>query len=290
MTPPCVACGTPLAADLDKAGHGLHLGCEALPISPDLVIAEMNAIIADAIINQPRSLQRRIGPSEIGIPCDRRIGYILASIPKVTEEDTVKWKPFVGTALHDKFEDYLAFANRDLLAAGNPFRWHVEERVMVGEINGVQITGSCDLFDGWTGLVIDHKFTSRNAIREKYRPHGPGEQYRVQAHLYGKGWKNRGFDVRNVGISFKTRDGEFPDAHFWSEPFDEAIADEALARATTIAQQISRETDNAFGQLATADAMCRWCPWYRKNATQISAACPGVGETQEQTLTNLIGA
>jgi hypothetical protein len=183
--------------------------------------------------------------------------------------------------MHAMFADMFIQHNMQLVQHGNAWRWHVEERVSVGDIGPDTLSGSTDLFDAWTGIVWDWKFTTKNAIREKYRPHGPGDQYRVQAHSYGKGWKNTGFDVRYVAIVFFTRDGEFADRHVWWEPFDESIADAALARATSIASDLS--DGMPMSAFATADAMCRYCPWYRKNATQISVACPGHPTDQADT-------
>lgn len=284
----CVSCGEALAKDLDLAGHGVHPTCEPLELSADIVASELFALIGDALVNAPRSLQRRIGPSEMGIPCDRRIAYILARTPKVKDE-TVAWKPAIGTAVHELLAGIVAKANTAGLVENNAFRWHVEERVTVGAVWGVPITGSTDLFDAWSGTVFDWKVSTRNKIREEYRPHGPGEQYRAQAHLYGRGWAAKGFTVRNVAIVFFTRDGEWLDKHVWSEPYDESIALAALERANTIA------TDLADGMpmdaFATGDAYCNFCPWYRKNATQISVACPGHAPAQQETpsLGTLIG-
>jgi hypothetical protein len=273
MTPPCIACGEPLHESLVRAGMPLHINCEPLLIDPDILASDLFATIGDALINQPRSLQRRIGPSEIGIPCDRRIGYILSDTPKVRDE-TVAWKPAIGTAMHELFADMFIKANMRLVESGNPWRYHVEERVTVGAINGVDITGSCDLFDAWSGAVWDWKTTSKNQLREKYRPHGPGEQYRTQFQLYGLGWKNRGFTVRTVGGIFFTRDGEFTDRHVWSEPFDEQVALDALARANDIAAALG-SYGGVLEDLPTGPAYCGFCSWYRKNASQISVACPG---------------
>ena len=47
-------------------------------MTPDVLASELLAIVHDAIVGQPRSRQKRIGPSELGNPCDRRIGYRLA--------------------------------------------------------------------------------------------------------------------------------------------------------------------------------------------------------------------
>jgi len=74
-------------------------------------------VIRGAIANHPRSLQKRIGPSEIGTPCDRRIGYKLLGQEENPRGDA--WKPTVGTAVHGWLEKALEDANlAQVIAAG----------------------------------------------------------------------------------------------------------------------------------------------------------------------------
>jgi hypothetical protein len=61
--------------------------------------------IRHKITHHPRSLQKRIGPSEIGNPCDRRIGYKLLGQPENPRGDA--WKPTIGTAVHAWLEEAL---------------------------------------------------------------------------------------------------------------------------------------------------------------------------------------
>ena len=286
----CRACGEPLA---DASGILVHPTCT---VDPDVVVSELFAMVEKAIVGQPRNSQRRIGPSEMGTPCDRRIGYRLAGVDTVNERG-VAWKPYVGTSVHEAFATIVARHEMQRFCVVDPdavtTRYRVEERLSVGEVNGVEITGSCDLFDEHTGAVWDWKFTTRNMIREKYRPHGPGEQYRAQAHLYGRGWQRAGKDVRSVGVIFLTRDGEFTDRYVWHEPYDEQVAVDALERASAIALALEAlGPEFTLPTLPTADAWCNYCPWFKANAPQIERACPGHPKeaVQPQTLTQLIGA
>ena len=212
----------------------VHPTCE---VDPDVLASELFGLIESAIAHQPRSLQRRIGPSEIGVPCDRRIGYKLAGTPGVNRVGDVNWKAYIGTSIHEQFADIIARSEADALAdpAWNGQRWHVEEKVSPGlTLDGVDIDGSCDLFDAHNGAVWDWKVTTRNKIRETYRPHGVGSQYEVQAQLYGHGWALKGYEVRSVGVIFFTRDGEFTDRHVWHQPYDPEVAARAIARVTGI--------------------------------------------------------
>lgn len=266
----CTVCKEPLTP---ITGLRVHPSCDT---NPDILVTELFQLIEADIIGQPRSQQRRIGPSELGTPCDRRIGYRLAGAEPVNDRGPA-WKPYVGTAVHEVMATIMAKA--EIAAWDNDQhteRWKVEEKVSVGDIAGTEITGSCDLFDVHHGAVWDWKFTTRNQIREHYRPHGPGEQYRTQAHLYGRGWQRAGHDVRTVGVIFFTRDGEFTDRHVWHEPYDEQIAIDALERATSIQAALDAlGPDFTIPTLPTADAHCRFCPWHRATSSHLPTACPG---------------
>ena len=284
----CLVCSEDLT---EVTGIRVHPGCTP---NPDVLVTELFQIIERTIIGQPRSQQRRIGPSEIGVPCDRRIGYRLAGVEPVNDRG-VAWKPYIGTAVHEQMADMMAKAElerwEDDLDPGE--RWKVEERVDVGDIGDWPITGSCDLFDIHNGAVWDWKFTTRNQIREHYRPHGPGDQYRIQAHLYGRGFARQGYDVRTVGVIFFTRDGEFTDRHVWHEAYDEQIAVDALTRASGIQSALdSLGPDFTLPTLETAEAHCRFCPWYRAGTSLIAQACPGQAQetAAPKSLSQLIGA
>ncbi len=262
-------------------------------MTPDALASELLAMVHDAIVGQPRSQQKRIGPSEVGHPCDRRIGYRLAGVDPVNDRG-VAWKPFVGTAVHELIGNAIGKAEVARMQ-DHDFRprFRVEDRLLVGSIGGEDIHGSCDLFDEQHGAVWDWKFTTRNKIREEYRPHGPGQQYRVQAHLYGRGWQLLGYDVQSVGVIFLTRDGEFTDRHVWHEPYDQDVAIEALQRADSIASAIEAlGPDFTLPTLPTAAAYCRFCPWFSQGSTDIPRSCAGHPQEQLEapTLTQLIGA
>jgi hypothetical protein len=271
--PACPACRQPLDPAITHLG--IHPTCEPLPCDPQAAASEVFGIIGTAIAAQPRNHQRRIGPSELGVPCARRVGYKLAGVDEVQDRG-VAWKPYIGTSVHEQLGNVIARHELDAAAGGQAPRWHVEERISVGEVNGVEITGSCDLFDAMHGIVWDHKVTTRNKIRETYRPHGPGDQYRVQAHLYGRGWQRAGYAVRHVGIIFWTRDGEYADRHVWAEPYDEQIAIDALDRATSLSVALDALGPAfALPSFETASSYCSFCPWHDAKSTDLAAACPG---------------
>ena len=97
----CRACRLPMTT---IGASRLHAPCD---INPDILATELFGIIEEAIAQQPRTLQTSIGPSEIGNPCDRRIGYKLAGIQPVNGLGAVNWKAFVGTAVHEILADIM---------------------------------------------------------------------------------------------------------------------------------------------------------------------------------------
>ena len=53
-----------------------------------------------AIENQPRTLQTRIGPSEIGEPCPRALIARLFGIPEPGPPEPPNCRAWVGTCMH----------------------------------------------------------------------------------------------------------------------------------------------------------------------------------------------
>lgn len=234
---------------------------------------ELTSVILDAAAGSPRSQQKRIGPSEVGNPCDRRLGYRLLDVDKI--DDTPGWRPTVGTAVHEwlalTFADANAAWRED--AGVESTRWLVEHRVDVGD----DITGSCDLYDRVTATLIDWKIVATSTIKNA-KANGPSEQYRVQAHLYARGWTRRGLPVDTVGIYFLPSSGELHEGHLWTEPYDESVATTALERLSQIRALTAGFGTKALPVLSTTGAeprLCRYCPWFMPAATDPTEACAG---------------
>lgn len=187
-------------------------------------------VIETSISAHPRSQQKRIGPSEIGNPCDRCLAHKLAGTQPTEQKPS--WKPALGTAIHAQLEHW--FSNTDGELAGH---FECERKVMVGQIAGEDITGSCDLWMPAVGLVNDWKLVGPKQLT-RYKNHNPPEQYRVQAHLYARGFALTGEHPQQVAITFLPRDGELSLAHFWTEAYSEQVALDALERATRLANNI----------------------------------------------------
>lgn len=258
--------------------------------TPHPLETELATIVERHIANQPRTLQTSIGPSEIGHPCQRRVAHKTAGTPPSNPRGAA-WKPFVGVAMHHEFEMILEL---DALRRYGGGRWVTEQKLSTGQLNGETVTGSCDLFDTHTGTVVDWKFTTRNKILTQYRREGIGEQYRVQAHDYGRGWAARGHQVNEVAVFLWTRDGETTDRLWWSEPFQPDIAEAAYTLAERNAELVTAlGPAEGMRLIPTTDAYCAWCPFWSPGATDLGAACPGhPGSTANEppkTLTDALG-
>lgn len=225
------------------------------------IAAEYCDVVVQGIASHERSAQKLIGPSEIGIECNRAILYKLAQAEE-KEDRGPAWKPNVGTAIHAQFEDFFSRpAVKD--------NWEVEQKVAVGKIGPDTIEGSTDLY-AKPGAVIDHKFVGSKRLVH-YRTNGPSKQYRVQAHTYGRGWALEGFPVHIVMIAFHPRDGELTDSYYWWEPYDEHIAATALARANDLYTILAGVgLAGALQLFPFCDDV--WCDWCR--ADKIAAGLP----------------
>lgn len=250
---------------------------------PELVMAEYMHVITTAITTHARSLQKKIGPSEIGHPCARRIGYKLLGTPE--KEAEPNWKTIVGTGAHMWLEgafDQDNLRRAELTGTGQE-RWLVETKVSVGDMNGTEITGSCDLYDRVTATVIDHKTVDPTQLTD-YKHKGASEQYRIQAHLYGRGLQRAGFPVDTVAVAFLPRDWELAGAHLWHEPYDEQVAIDALQRLASINLATTILGVHAVANLGTADAWCHTCPFFERDSQDPRQGCPGAPATPSKAL------
>ena len=293
MADKCDACGQKL--DPILAASGLHIGCrpdapatlrptadEVLGVdkpsgykTADEVRAVLHARIGEAIADyckhRPRDTQKRIGPSEIGLPCDRRLAYKLLDWPRVNHGGD-PFPSFVGTAVHAELEKVFSDARR-------MGRYATELPVTVRP----GLDGSLDLFDVVDGIVVDHKVVGETSMRH-YKHNGPSKQYRTQVHAYGKGAVAAGHDVAWVAIVFYPRGGNLEGRHVWVEAFDPTIANAALERLDNVlclVDLLDVEGHPENWQHVPADTTnCRFCPWFKPGSTNLAEGCPGGGPTR----------
>lgn len=212
-------------------------------------------VVRNASDNAPRSQQRKIGPSEVGTPCDRQLAYKMSDTAPARRAYDDPWPSIIGTATHAWLEEAFRADNARRVAQGKPERWILEGRVRVG----LGLEGSCDCFDTETGTVLDWKILG-NTNYTKYTRSGPSETYRTQAHCYGLGYVQAGYDVKRVGIGFFGRAKTLNDLHVWSEPFSMETALLALKRM----KRIQDVLDNGAGPRtleAKPGESCFFCDW-----------------------------
>jgi len=222
------------------------------------IAEEYEAVMVNGIQNHERSQQKLIGPSEIGVPCDRALLYKLAQAPERNRGPA--WKPAVGTACHAQQDEWFSKIET---SGTTPNDWFTEEKVSVGTIGPDTIKGSTDLF-AKSGAVIDHKFVGKFKLDLVKAHDDPGPQYRVQAHTYGRGWELEGWPVHIVMIVFHPRDGELSDSYYWWEPYDPAIPAAALKRAN---ERYALLTAFGLQQALSLFPYCtdKFCDWCRRD-------------------------
>jgi CRISPR/Cas system-associated exonuclease Cas4 (RecB family) len=154
-----------------------------------------------------RSTQVQIGPSELG-GCRRKVWYRLNNQPE-TNDNELKLAAIMGTAIHTAIES--AFADNKSIM--------LETTV---EHNGMK--AHVDAFLPDTGDVIDWK-----TVKSKNLNYFPSQQQRWQVQTYGYLIEKSGVGKpKNVHLVAIPRDGDERDIKVHSEPYDEAIALEAL--------------------------------------------------------------
>lgn len=223
-------------------------------------LGEFAAIFERHQNGQARSLQRAIGPSEVGHPCERHLGYKLAGIKPASEEG-LKWAALLGTWCHGGAEQA---AREENVRLGRE-RYLVERRA---EINDVIVEGgNTDVFDTDALEVVDWKFPGE-ASSAKSAKDAPVE-YVVQLMLYGLGWHRMGHTPRTVRIVFLPRwSNKVSDGHEWVAEWSEAVALDALARLATIQGATNLITGGLamWTELPADTTKCVFCPWLKRKS------------------------
>ena len=182
--------------------------------------------------SRPRSNQVQIGPSELG-GCRRKVYYRLHDQHE-TNTDEMKLAAIMGTAIHSAIEQAIAMADPD----GK--KYVVEQEVEYGDMKA-----HIDLWIPETGDVVDWK-----TVKKANLSYFPSTQQRWQVQVYGylldKSGKGKPVNVNLVAIA---RDGDERDIKVHSEPYDPAIAEEALrwlAEVKTATEAPAPERDESY--------------------------------------------
>lgn len=235
---------------------------------------ELRRVVTERARNSARNLQRHLGPSELGVECDRQVAGKFAGVP-VTNHVVDPWPSIVGTAVHAWLADAFTAAN-----AGLDFpRWLAEQRVTPHPDH----TGTADLYDALELAVVDHKILGESSMAKVRK--GPGRGYRVQLKLYALGYTNLGLPVKRVALAAYPRTAATLDGLYVWESETDPTADTQLI-TEVFAQTVQRRQygdDIASGRSrltdipsAPDDDDCYFCPFYRPQAARDNGpGCPG---------------
>jgi len=273
------ACGVPLTlalVDREADLSGLHANCTE-PATPPPTLVEIESALARYENSRPRSVQRTLGPSELGTPCRRQIALKLAGVTR-QERGGLPWAPMCGTAVHSLMESVLEAAN---LRLGRP-RWVIEETVNLDD----ELFGHGDAYDSDNALVIDWKYTGTTARRKASRRSVPNAElvspeYRVQAHLYGLGHANAGRPVTHVRLVMLARSHDFRESVEWTEEYRPDIALDAMTRFYKTRDDMHNldginHPENLAAIEATPGEACKWCPFQRPGPEVDATGCAGM--------------
>ncbi len=242
--------------------------------------AELKRVFLEHAARAPRTLQSHLGPSELGVACDRQVAGKMAALP-ATNHVVDPWPSIVGTACHAWAEEAFTAANdREGL-----LRWITEQRVTPHPDH----PGTADLYDALEQCVVDHKFLGESPMA-KIRKGWP-RHYKVQLLLYGLGYFLMGLPVRRVVLAAYPRtaasiDGLFVrDLDFTGE--DGQVLPEVAELLTEVFADTTRrrgQADLILGQqIGLMDVPshpdgddCYFCPFYRpQSARDGGPGCPG---------------
>lgn len=224
---------------------------------------EVRYLVLDLLKQESeRDKQRKIGPSQIGNPCDYCLG--LAVLGRGGSRYNHWWMGArIGTAIHESLEVAAQeHVERPREAKFNALHQAgTELKVYVGEAPGYgMITGSADLVLLRDRHLVDYKTTTRKKI-DKLKIDGPPEQYHVQQQLYmyGLNGPNHQLPIERASLVFICRDGS-SDADVWVSSFDydPSVAEHALERLGKIAAYLNENGADAVEQFES-HADCWTC-------------------------------
>jgi hypothetical protein len=234
---------------------------------------ELRRVIVDQASRAPRSVQAHLGPSELGVGCDRQVVGKMAGVA-TTNHVSDPWPSIVGTAVHAWLADAFTSDN-----GRRGVRWVTEHKVVPTENH----PGTADLYDAAEAAVVDWKVLGDSTLH-KLRTSGPPDRYRNQLLLYGRGYRRLGLPVRRVVIAALPRTRSTLDGlYVWETPWTPAADAEIdeLLRRTVIRTQLAamvRTGALALNSVPKApnDEDCFFCPYYRpETAHDHGVGCPG---------------
>lgn len=251
----CLLCDEPLDPVMVKRGEAFHPTCDDQdPHEADELKREVQHLIRWADANSDRSLQRAIGPSEMGDACDRRVAYRIAETPEVNAAKD-PWPAIVGTAIHAWLEKAVA-AHQDGVVGSMVDHWVTEIAVHPDNL----VKGHSDVYDKRKQRVIDWKTAGADVLK-KIRANGPPASYIYQANLYGLGHENAGRPVKDIALVFLPRAGWLSGIYVWRDIYRRHLAERMVDRLYSLGRLLIGGWQ-PWEIPATPSDACGYCPFF----------------------------
>jgi hypothetical protein len=238
---------------------------------------DLRGIVTRYANQQPRSVQKHLGPSELGHECDRQVVAKMAGA-RATNHVADPWASIMGTAGHA----YVASAFEWDNVHNDYLRWLTEARV-TPDPGPDSHPGTADLYDCFEQALVDHKFQG-DSTRAKLKAKGPPRHYYVQLLLYRRGYLNLGLPVKRVAIvSWPRTKSSLDDMYVWSHvptPADDQLVRDVLVQTSyrqLVADAVRAGTFDLMDVPAVPeDSECYFCLLYRPQAAHDGLyGCPG---------------
>lgn len=234
--------------------------------------AEIRRAWMEEAAQAPRTLQQHLGPSELGVECDRQVAGKIAALP-ATNHVVDPWPSIRGRALHRHAEDVFTADN---LRTGL-IRWITEQKVTPHP----EHPGTADLYDAVEKAVVDHKFLGESTMAKIRKD--PPRKYVGQLLLYGLGYFLMGLPVRRIVIAaYPATAASLDGLYVWERAFSDD-AGQILPENLEVIRGIFTDTDRRKVQAAAIiagrlrledvpsvpdDDECYFCPFYRPQAAR----------------------
>lgn len=253
---------------------------------------ELRDVVSRYAARLPRTLQRHLGPSELGHQCDRQLVGKMAGVAHSNASSLHDpWASFVGTAIHAIMEDAFKWdasaqdpAKTPQENGKNPGRWEAERRVTPDPKSEAPHPGTADLYDWKYKAVVDWKAQSES-VRDKLKRHGPPPHYFYQMMLYAFGYMWEGFTVeRIVLVSLPRTKSSMDDIYVYEHVITQEDIDNTvkLLEKTAVREELAKAVASGVLDLydipmTPSDSDCQYCPFFQPRAAidKSVKGCPG---------------
>jgi hypothetical protein len=225
---------------------------------------ELKGIVKRYAARAPRSVQKSLGPSELGEICDRQVVAKMAGSAH-TNNVGDPWASIMGTAGHAYMEDCFQWDNADQQYQ----RWLTETRV-TPDPGPDPHPGTADLYDAYLQALVDWKFLGDSSMA-KLRAHGPKRTYYVQLLLYALGYRNLGLPVKRIIlVAWPRTKSSMDEVYVWEhtptaedDQLIRDVLDQTAARQAVAALVRNKQLSIMDVKATPSDDSCYFCHLYR---------------------------